>query len=91
MCSSGDDEAVITEADLVEEESEEKQEEDTYVTGGYSPRLLQPGDLDIDAVIYEEEEDAKKLVVARKQVLSGGRVKVRVCFCCFFMLTGPAS
>ena len=74
----GDDDAVITEADLVEEEAEENPEEDQYIKGGYSPRLLQPGDLDIDAVIYEEEEDAKKLVVARKQVITSGRVKVSV-------------
>ncbi|XP_076443229.1 splicing factor Cactin-like [Babylonia areolata] len=70
-----DDEALITEADL-EEENAQVQEEDQYVKGGYSPRLLQPGDLDIDTVIYEEEEDVKKLMVARRQVLTSGRVKL---------------
>ncbi|KAK7115328.1 splicing factor Cactin-like [Littorina saxatilis] len=72
----GEEEAVITEADLEEQEPEVPQEEDLYIKGGFSPRLLQPGDLDIDAVIYEEEEDSKKLVVARKQVLISGRVKL---------------
>lgn len=76
-----DDDAVITEADLIEEEVEENPEEDQYVKGGYSPRLMQPGDLDIDAVIYEEEEDAKKLTVARKQVVTMGKVKVIVRGC----------
>lgn len=70
---TGDDEAVITEADLLD--SELPVEEDMYIKGCYSPRLLQPSDLDLDAVIYEEEEDAKKLALARKQVITSGRVK----------------
>lgn len=78
--TEGDDEPLITEADLMEEGETEQieKEEDEYIKGSYSPRLLQPGDLDIDTVIYEEEEDAKKLVLARKQVYSVGRVKMDV-------------
>lgn len=68
-----DDEAVITEADLIEQE---EQNDDEYIKGGYSPRLLQPGDLGIDEVIYDEEEDAKKLALARSQVCATGRVRV---------------
>ncbi|KAK7492570.1 hypothetical protein BaRGS_00016236 [Batillaria attramentaria] len=76
--AEGDDEAVITEADLEEAEQAEEvdKEEAEYLKGGYSPRLLQPGDLDIDTVIYGEEEDAKKLVLARKQVFTIGRVRM---------------
>nr|KAG5703674.1 hypothetical protein BaRGS_002548 [Batillaria attramentaria] len=78
MLAEGDDEAVITEADLEEAEQAEEvdKEEAEYLKGGYSPRLLQPGDLDIDTVIYGEEEDAKKLVLARKQVFTIGRVRM---------------
>ncbi|PVD20121.1 hypothetical protein C0Q70_20615 [Pomacea canaliculata] len=70
-----DDEAVITEADLIEQE---EQNDDEYIKGGYSPRLLQPGDLGIDEVIYDEEEDAKKLALARSQVCATGRVRLDV-------------
>jgi hypothetical protein len=79
--SGEEEENLITEEDLMEGEGEMKEEEippeeDLYIKGGYSPRLLQPGDLDIDTVIYEEDEDDKKLVLARKQVVTSGRVKV---------------
>ncbi|PVD20134.1 hypothetical protein C0Q70_20628, partial [Pomacea canaliculata] len=60
-----DDEAVITEADLIEQE---EQNDDEYIKGGYSPRLLQPGDLGIDEVIYDERKMPKKLAIARSQV-----------------------
>lgn len=76
FCSKGDDEeAVITEEDL--KEQEEIAQEDEYRKGGYSPRLMQPSDLEIGAVIYDEEEDARKLALARKQVCTIGTVRVR--------------
>lgn len=59
-------EVTVTEEDLQEVE---------YVKGGYSPRLFQPSDLTIDAVIYDEADDEKKLALARKQVITTGRVK----------------
>ncbi|RUS88800.1 hypothetical protein EGW08_003430 [Elysia chlorotica] len=62
----GETEVTMTEEDLQELE---------YVKGGYSPRLFQPADLTIDAVIYDEADDDKKLALARKQVITTGRVK----------------
>lgn len=59
----------MTEEDLLELE---------YVKGGYSPRLVRPEDLNIDAVIYDEADDAKKLAVARNQVQATGRVRVSI-------------
>ena len=69
----GEAEVTMTEEDLQELE---------YVKGGYSPRLFQPADLTIDAVIYDEADDEKKLALARKQVITTGRVKVISYFHC---------
>ncbi|XP_005098322.1 cactin [Aplysia californica] len=62
-----------------EEEAEAMTEEDLqeleYVKGGYSPRLMRAEDLTLDAVIYDEADDSKKLELARKQVYATGRVR----------------
>lgn len=47
-----------------------------YIKGGYSPRLFQAEDLTLDAVVYDEVDDNKKLDLARKQVFATGRVRV---------------
>ena len=67
------EESILTEEDLIEED----QAVVDYNAGCYSPKLVSPSNLDIDAVIYDPEDDMKKLELARKQVLSFG--KVRVC------------
>lgn len=65
------DDAVITEEDI------EDQNVTDYKAGCYSPKLFSPGDIDdIDAVIYDPADDMKKLELARKQVLSTGRVRL---------------
>ncbi|KAH9499235.1 hypothetical protein Btru_004494 [Bulinus truncatus] len=61
-----DQEVVMTEEDLLQLE---------YVKGGYSPRLFHLEDLNIDAVVYDEQDDSKKLELARKQVYATGRVR----------------
>ncbi|CAL1542037.1 unnamed protein product [Lymnaea stagnalis] len=60
------EEVVMTEEDIQELE---------YIKAGYSPRMFQAEDLTIDAVIYDEADDAKKLELARKQVYATGRVR----------------
>ncbi|GFO45316.1 Cactin-like [Plakobranchus ocellatus] len=81
---SGKDKKIAgSDSEVEEEEEEEKEvamtEEDIqeleYVKGGYSPRLFQAADLTIDSVIYDEADDEKKLALARKQVITTGRVK----------------
>ena len=79
----GDNEdAILTEADLIEEEDQSVLD---YNAGGYTPKLTTPNDLDIDAVIYDPEDDMKKLELARKQVRSFGKVRVGIaiviCLC----------
>lgn len=69
LCFS--DEALITEEDL------EDQAYVDYDTGGYSPKLLRQADLEIDSVVYDPTDDMRKLELARQQVLSTGRVRVR--------------
>ncbi|GFS23118.1 cactin-like [Elysia marginata] len=70
--SDGDEgEGEAAEETMTEEDLQELE----YVKGGYSPRLFQPADLTIDAVIYDEADDEKKLALARKQVITTGRVK----------------
>jgi len=61
-----EEEEVMTEEDLLELE---------YMKGGYSPRLFRPEELTIDAIIYDEQDDSKKLELARKQVFATGRVR----------------
>jgi ribosomal protein S19 len=63
-----------------DQEEEEVAEEETnrydeYIQGSYTPKLLQPGDLDIDVIIYDPEDDMKKLEYMRKQVKVTGQVK----------------
>ena len=52
-----------------------------YDAGGYSPRLLSPGELEPDTIVYEEQDDANRLVFARKNVLKTGEAKVRLFLC----------
>ena len=66
-----EEEEVMTEEDLLELE---------YMKGGYSPRLFRPEELTIDAIIYDEQDDSKKLELARKQVFATGRVRVSFVF-----------
>ena len=68
------DEALITEEDL------EDQAYVDYDAGGYSPKLLRNADLEIDTIVYDPTDDMRKLELARQQVLSTGRVRVRVFF-----------
>lgn len=68
------DEALITEEDL------EDQAYVDYDAGGYSPKLLRNADLEIDTIVYDPTDDMRKLELARQQVLSTGRVRVRVLF-----------
>ncbi|KAL3867399.1 hypothetical protein ACJMK2_044604 [Sinanodonta woodiana] len=63
-------ETVLTEEDL------EPQEVIDYKAGNYSPKLLQPEDLNIDDVVYDVEDDMKKLELAREQVRYTGQVKL---------------
>ncbi|XP_064424401.1 splicing factor Cactin isoform X2 [Latimeria chalumnae] len=58
----GDGEAVLLEEDLI------RQSLDDYDSGRYSPRLLKPQDLPIDAHVVEPEEDLQRLVLSRKQL-----------------------
>lgn len=67
-------------SDKEEDESEEEVDEEDpceaeYGRGGYSPQMVQPKDLLLDSVIYDEEDDVKKLEVARRQVYATGRVR----------------
>ncbi|XP_055956096.1 splicing factor Cactin isoform X2 [Patella vulgata] len=64
------EEEIITEADI------EQGFIDEYEAGGYSPKLMQPSNLDIDAVVYDPVDDLKKLELARSQVQSTGRVRL---------------
>ncbi|KAK3610182.1 hypothetical protein CHS0354_038818 [Potamilus streckersoni] len=63
-------ETVLTEEDL------EPPEVLDYKAGNYSPKLLQPEDLNIDDVVYDVEDDMKKLELAREQVRYTGQVKL---------------
>lgn len=78
LCFS--DEALITEEDL------EDQAYVDYDTGGYSPKLLRQADLEIDSVVYDPTDDMRKLELARQQVLSTGRVRVRTHLLGFYIL-----
>ena len=48
-----------------------------YESGQYSPVLLQPGDLEPDAIVYDPQEDLGRLDFARTQVKRTGQAKVR--------------
>ena len=62
---------------LLTEEDLEKEAVDEYEAGSYSPRLFKPNELDIDAIVYDTVDDLQKLALARTQVLTIGKVKVR--------------
>nr|XP_032812514.1 cactin isoform X2 [Petromyzon marinus] len=54
--------SVLTEADLVRQSCEE------YEAGRYSPTLLPPDELPVEAHVMEAEEDNQRLYLARKQL-----------------------
>ena len=47
-----------------------------YENGQYSPVLLQPSDLEPDAIVYDPQEDLGRLDFARTQVKRTGQAKV---------------
>uniref|UniRef100_A0A0B7AJL8 Splicing factor Cactin n=1 Tax=Arion vulgaris TaxID=1028688 RepID=A0A0B7AJL8_9EUPU len=61
----------VEEVPMTEEDIQELE----YIKGGYSPRLFQAEDMTIDAVVYDETDDGKKLELARKQVYATGCVR----------------
>jgi hypothetical protein len=64
-----EEEQLITEEDLVDPATAE------YETGGYSPRLIRPVDLPPDTIIFDAEDDLKRLEFARHQVLVTGQLQ----------------
>ncbi len=61
------DEPLLTENDL------ESGLYDEYVEGGYSPRLLRPSELEPDQLVYDPEDDIKRLEYARRHVMKTGK------------------
>ncbi len=61
------DEPLLTENDL------ESHLYDEYVDGGYSPRLLRPSELEPDQLVYDPEDDIKRLEYARRHVMKTGK------------------
>ena len=49
---------------------------DDYTAGSYSPKLIRPSNLDMDTIVFDEEDDWKKLQYSRQQLSKTGRVKV---------------
>ena len=76
--AENEEDTILTEEDLLEEADLDQSVVD-YSAGAYSPKLITESDLDIDAVIYNPEDDMKKLELARTQVRSFGKVRV----CCY--------
>ncbi|CAH1797477.1 unnamed protein product, partial [Owenia fusiformis] len=64
------DEAILTVEDLMEQSMDE------YTLAGYSPKLVRQADLDPDVIIYDPEDDMKRLEFARRQFLSTGSAKL---------------
>ncbi|XP_013403092.1 cactin [Lingula anatina] len=62
-------EALITEEDLLEQSCEE------YQLGQYSPRLLKHSDLEADTIVYDPEDDMKRLEHLRLQVRRTGKAQ----------------
>ncbi|CAM9802749.1 unnamed protein product [Lampetra fluviatilis] len=58
--------SVLTEADLVRQSCEE------YEAGRYSPTLLPPDELPVEAHVMEADEDNQRLYLARKQLQETG-------------------
>ncbi len=70
------DENLITEDDLQTQFYEE------YDAGGYSPRMLKASDLEPDQIVYDPEDDMKRLEYARNHVMKTGktvRLSLRIC------------
>ena len=61
---------------MTEEVDPNSQYFDDYQSGGYSPRLLQPAELEADTLVYDPSDDMKRLEFARNQVLRTGQAKV---------------
>ncbi len=71
--SEDDDEALITEDDL------QLQFYDEYDAGGYSPRLLKASELEPDQIVYDPEDDMKRLEYARNHVMKTGQTVSSTC------------
>ena len=70
---TGGEEEEDSEAD-VEKESQNHLD---YLSGRYSPKLIQGTDLEADTIIYNPADDIRRLEYARSQVLKTG-IKVRI-------------
>ena len=67
------DSLFISDENLITEDDIEQQYYDEYDAGGYSPRLLRPSDLEPDQLVYDPEDDIKRLEYARNHVMKTGR------------------
>lgn len=67
---ANDEEQLITEDDLVDPTVAE------YDAGGYSPQLIRPFDLPPDTIIFDPEDDMKRLEFARHQIVVTGQLQV---------------
>ena len=64
------EESVLTEDDLNNQSYTE------YEAGGYSPKLLQYSDLEPDTLVYDPEDDLRRLQFARLHLEQTGQAKV---------------
>ena len=53
---------------------------DDYEAGMYSPKMMRVQELEADTIVYDPEDDMKRLEYARRLVCSTGRAKVRLRF-----------
>ncbi|XP_074640523.1 splicing factor Cactin-like [Tubulanus polymorphus] len=87
--TSGEGNQTAASSDVDDDDDEEKDDDDDedeveedpseshyvdYELGKYSPQLLRPSSLEIDAVLYDPSDDMKKLEYMRQQVLATGAV-----------------
>ena len=70
MCIFREEESLIREEDLTSQQYEE------YEAGGYSPRLLKTSELEPDTIVYDPEDDIRRLEYARVRLLRMGKAKV---------------
>ena len=56
--------------------SEEQQSLAAYESGRYSPELIDPTTLELDVLIYDPEDDMKKLSFARTALIKTGQARV---------------
>lgn len=67
---ASDEEQLITEDDLVDPAIVE------YEAGSYSPQLIRMFDLPPDTIIFDPEDDTKRLEFARHQIIVTGQLQV---------------